>query len=206
VPRVWLTCALATAVVVAAILVVTSKPAAKADDPAPPKPPSRLSEQEIRTYIEMQPEITRVLGEIVMEFQRERVMNEGNADEAAFKVKSQSAVDALLERRHLTRETWDVLRRRVEYAVDVVRSGTELEEARPEIEEKIGMKKALLPKLAREDERAMVEKEIKDLEALLEGRGPPLLDEDRDLLRQYWRSLDAAVPPRGPPTKSKKPK
>jgi hypothetical protein len=203
VPRVWLTCALATGIVVAVILVVTDNPDTKADGPAPPKPPPPLTEQEVRTYVEIQPQITRKLGALAMEFERERIANDGNVDEAAFRIKSQAQRDALLESRHLTAETWDALRRRVEYAVDVVRSGTELQEARPEIEEKIGMKRALLPKLAREDERAMVEKEIKDLEALLEGQGPPLLAEDRDLVRQYWRALAEAVPPRGPPKRPK---
>jgi hypothetical protein len=201
VPRVWLTCALATAAVVAAILVVTGRPDAKADGPGPPKPPPPLSEQEVRTYIEIQPQVRKMLGDLAMEYQRERVMNDGNVDDAAFQVRSQALVDALLERRHLTRETWDMVRRRVEYAVDVVRSGPELLQARPEIEEKIALKRALLAKLALEEERAMVEKEIKDLEALLEGQGPPLLDQDRDLIRQYWRALDEAVPPRGPPKK-----
>lgn len=197
--RVWLTCALATGVVVAAILILTNRPDATADGPAPPKPPPPLSEQEVRTYVEIMPQITRLFGDLAMEFQRERMMNDGNVDEAAFQIKSQGLIDALLERRHLTRETWDTLRKRVEYAVDVVRAGPELEEARPKIEEQIALKRALLVKLARADERATVENEIKDLEALLEGSGPPLLEQDRDLIRQYWRALDEAVPRRGPP-------
>lgn len=201
--RVWLTCAFATAGVVVAVLLFRDRPDAGADGPAPPKPPPPLSEQEVRTYVEIQPQITRMLGDLAMEFQRERVMNDGNVDEAAFRIKSQSQVDALLERRHLTRDTWDKLRRRVEYAVDVVRAGPELEEARPRIEEQIAIKRELLAKLAREDERAMVEKEVKDLEALLEGKGPPLSEQDRDLVRQYWRALDEAVPQRGPPARPK---
>jgi hypothetical protein len=201
VPRVWLTCALATGVVVAVILVLTNKPGAKADGALPPKPPPPLSEQEVRTYVEIMPQITRMFQDLAMEFQRARVMNDGNVDDAAFQIKSQGQVDALLERRHLTRETWDALRKRVEYAVDAVRAVGQLEEARPGIEEKIALKKALLVKLGRPDERAIVEKEIKDLEGLLEGKGPPLLDQDRDLIRQYWRALDEAVPPRGPPTR-----
>jgi len=199
VARVWLTCALATGIVIAAVLTFTKRQDAEADGPAPPKPPPALSEQEVRTYVEIMPQITGLFGDLAMEYQRERVRNDGNVDQAAFEIKSQALVDALLERRHLTRETWDTLRKRVEYVVDVVRAGPELEEARPKIEEQIALKRALAQKLARADERAAVEKEIKDLEALLEGKGPPLLDQDRDLVRQYWRALHEAVPQRGPP-------
>ena len=197
-PRIWLTCALATAVVVVAVILVTNRPEAEANGDGPPKPPPPLTEQEVRTYIEIMPQIRQMFGDLAMEFQRERVANDGKADETAFQIKSQAQVDALLESRHLTRETWDKVRKRVEYAVDAVRAVPQLLEARPQIEEKIALKKALLAKLARADERAMIEKEIKDLEGLLEGKGPPLLDQDRDLVGQYWRALDEAVPQRGP--------
>lgn len=205
--RVWLTCALATAAVVAAVLLLTDKPDAKADGIRPPEPPPRLSEQEVRTYIELMPEIKRRLGEVAIEFQRARERNDLKVDEAEFGIRSQAIIDSLIEQRHLTRETWEKLQKRVAYAVDVVRAtGQDLEVERAGIEERLGMKRALLPKLAREDEREALEKEIRYLEDLLAGKGPPLLDEDRDLVRQYWRALDLAVPRRGPPPKPQEPK
>jgi hypothetical protein len=199
--RIWLTCAVATGVIVVAVLTLGKHRDDKPPVPAAPEAPPPLTEQEVRTYVELQPVITKEFGDLAMQFQLARIQNDGNVDEAAFQIKSQALIDSLLEKRHLTRETWEKLRKRVEYAVDVVRSGPELEEARPDLEEKIRMKQALLDKLAKEDERAAVQKEIDNLKALLEGGGPPLSDEDRDLVRQYWRALNEAVPPRGPPKK-----
>ncbi|HEX5136166.1 MAG TPA: hypothetical protein VFY93_04280 [Planctomycetota bacterium] len=199
--RIWLTCVLATGVIVAVVLALGKRGEEKPSVPTAPQAPPPLTEQEVRTYVELQPQITKELGDLAMQFQLSRVQNDGNVDEAAFQVRSQALIDSMLEKRHLTRETWEKLRKRVEYAVDVVRSVPELEEARPDLEEKIRMKEMLVGKLAKEDERAAVQKEIDNLKALLEGGGPPLSDEDRDLVRQYWRALNEAVPPRGPPKK-----
>ena len=69
------------------------------------------------------------------------------------------------------------------------------------MEERKRMKEALLLNLAREDEREMVKKEIAELQALLDGGGPALSDRDRELIRQYWKALDAAAPGVGPPQK-----
>lgn len=200
-PRVWLTCVLATGVVVASVVLLANKPAANADGPKAPKPPPPLSEQEVRTYIDVMPQLTALFGDIAVEYQRERVQRGGNLDEAtekALDAKAQGLADALLERRGLTRATWQRLSERVEYAVNALRAVPEIESVRPEIEEKIAIKRKLLSNLGDPGERGIVEKEIADLEALLAYEGPPLLDRDRDLIRRYWRDLDAAVPRRGP--------
>jgi len=199
--RIWLTCAVATGAIVAIVLALGKRGDDKPPVVPPPQAPPPLTEQEVRTYVELNPLITKALGDLAMQFQMERARNNLKVDEAALQVKSQALIDSMIEKRHLTRETWERLRKRVEYAVDVVRSAADLEEARAGIEERIQMKQALLDKLAKEDERAAVQKEIDDLNALLTGAGPPLSDEDRELVRQYWRALNDAVPPRGPPKK-----
>jgi len=207
VSRVWLTCAIVTAAVVAAVFIFTSltdRPAAEADGQRPPKAPPPLSEQEVRTYLDVMPEIRSELGHIVNEYQRERIRNNGKVDDAGFQIKTQSLIDSILERSHLTRETWHPLSERVEYAVNVLRAEAELEKARPEMEQRLKLRKAALATAASDDDRPAAEKEIRDLEARLAGKGQPLSPQDRDLIRQYWSSLDAAVPPRGPPQRAPK--
>ncbi len=199
VPRVWLTCALAAAAVVAVILLLTNRRDADADGPKGIRAPPPLSEQEVRTYIEVMPQLQHILGNIAAEFQAAR--SRGPVDEEAFGMKAQAQVDALLGRRHLTRESWQRLSERVEYAVNAVRAAAEFDTARAGIEERIELKKALLGRLAREDERVGVRKEIAEAEALLAGGGPPLLERDRELIRQYWTALDAAAPQVGPQPK-----
>lgn len=200
-PRVWLTCALAAAAVVAVVLVLTSRPAAEADGPKAPRAPAPLSEQEVRTYIIVMPQLTNLLRDIAVKFQIAR--RAGPVDPDAFG--GEAEVDALLERHHLTRETWQQLSRRVEYGVNAVRAADQLEGERDGMEERKRLKEALLVKLAREDERKEVEKEIREIEALLEGGGPPLSEEDRELIRQYWKALDAAAPQVGPQPRDERP-
>ncbi len=200
-PRVWLTCALVAAAVVAVVLVLTSRPDAVADGPKAPQAPPPLSEQEVRAYIDVMPQIQRMLGDIAVEFEIAR--RAGPVDAEAFGEKAQAQVDALLEKRHLTREMWERLSRRVEYGINAVRAAGLLESERAGMEERKRLKQELLKSLAREDERKLVEKEIREIEALLEGGGPALSDADRELLRQYWKPLDAAAPQVGPPPKPK---
>ncbi len=200
-PRVWLTCALATAAVVAVVLVLTNRPAAEADGPLAPKAPPPLSEQEIRTYIDIMPQIRHMLGDIAMKFEIERRAGNGNVDAEAFGAQAQAHVAALLERRHLTPEAWERLQARVEYAINAVRAAQQLEQERSAMDVRKHMKEELLKSLAREDERALVRKEIAEIQALLDGGGPPLRDRDRELIRQYWGALDAAAPEVGPPRK-----
>ena len=198
-PRVWLTCAVVTAAVVAVVLVLTNRPAAEADGPRAPKAPPPLSEQEVRAYIDINPQITHILGDVARRFQATR--RPGDATDDALGMQAQAQVAALLERRHLSPEAWERLQRRVEYAINAVRAQDQLENERGAMEERKRMKEALLGNLAREDEKEMVRKEIAELEALLEGRGPALSDRDRELIRQYWKALDAAAPGVGPPQK-----
>ena len=195
-PRVWLTCAFAAAATVSVVLVLSSRPDAEAKGPKGPRPPAPLSEQEVRSYIEVSPRIQGLLGDIAAKFEIGRIQGEAAAE--ALGMQAAAQVDALLERRHLTRESWERLSKRVEYAVNAVRAAEELEKERAGIEERLHLKKELLKKLAREDERKAVEQEVREVEALLAGGGPLLLDQDRELIRQYWKSLDSAVPRVGP--------
>jgi len=198
VSRVWITCALVTAAVVAIIVVVTSRRDAEAngDDPKLPRAPAPLSEQEIRTYLDVMPGIKDGLGRIAVQLQTERVR--GTVDEKAFQIKSQALVDSILERNHLTRDSWFQLSERVEYVVNARRASEELEKARPELEEKLRLKRAALESLAH-DRRADVEKEIADLERLLDSTGPPLSQRDKELVNQFWATLSELVPRRGSP-------
>ena len=205
-PRVWLTCAVAAAAVVAVVLLLTNRPPAEADGPPKgPRPPSPLTEQEVRAYIEVAPQIQRMLGDVAARY--EILRRQGQVDAEALGMEAAAQVDALLERRHLTRESWERVQKRVEYAVNAVRAAEELEAERPGMEERLYLKKELLKRLAREDERKRVEQEIHELEALLAGGGPLLLDQDRELIRQYWKAVNAAAPkvgpqPRPPPPES----
>jgi hypothetical protein len=198
VARVWLTCFVVTALVVGGVIVFQNR-APKADGAQLREAPTPLTEDEIRTYIAVMPEIQRILQDVGAEVQAERRRTGGQFDEAAFGVKSRSAVDALLEKYHLTEETWDKLSKRVEYVVEAIRFVEEREEARPRIEEQITMKKALLANLGKKEDRDQLEKEIEGLEKSLTYEGPPVRQADIDLARQYWRTLDPACPRRTPP-------
>jgi hypothetical protein len=183
-------------VVVAVALVLTNRPPAEANGPKGPRAPAALTEQEVRAYIEIAPDIQRKLGDVAAQYEIAR--RQGQVDAEALGMQAAAHVDALLERRHLTRESWERLSKRVEYAVNAVRAAEELERERPGMEERLHLKKELLKRLAREDERKRVEQEIRELEALLEGGGPLLLDQDRELIRQYWKAVNAAAPQVGP--------
>jgi len=117
--RRWLACAGATAIVVVIVLAVgprrDAKPAAASEAPLPP------TEQEIRTYVELNPLITKALGDLAMEFQLAHTQDDGAGDEAGCQLKPLELprcprIDTLLAERNLTREDWDRLRRRVEAA------------------------------------------------------------------------------------------
>ena len=107
--RVWLRCALATAVAVACVILLTG----------PPQPPPPLSEQDVRIYVEVMPQIQRALGEIADKFEVARLQSRGDAE--ALGMQAAAQVDALLERHGFTRETWERLSKRVEQAVNNAR-------------------------------------------------------------------------------------
>jgi len=82
--RVWLRCALATAVAVACVILLTG----------PPQPPPPLSEQDVRIYVEVMPQIQRALGEIADKFEVARLQSRGDAE--ALGMQAAAQVDALL--------------------------------------------------------------------------------------------------------------
>jgi hypothetical protein len=196
--RIWLTCGLLTAVAVTLVLLLRSEPEAEAAKG--PEAPAPLTDAEVRLYIEIMPQITQFCADAAAEFQRQRQAKGVDYEGESLGMAVQAKVDALLEKRHLTRIDWDRISKRVEYAVNTVRAVEQLEKSRRSLEEQVAMKKSLLAHLGDQKEREATRKEIESLEALLSGKGPPLSERDRKLIRQFWRSLDAATPQSGPPT------
>jgi hypothetical protein len=198
--RIWLVCALAVAGVVGLVLWLTAEDAVK---PKPRRQPpySPLSEQEVRAYLEVSPRMIQLLGKAAEAHVRRMAENRKEVPDPEGDLQMQAEIDALLERNHLTRETWRRLSQRIEYAVNVVRGEAELEKSRAEIEEGIRLKKDLLTTLKEPEARKSVEAEIRAVEARLAGEGPLLAEQDRELIRGYWRDLDATVPHTGAPPK-----
>jgi hypothetical protein len=194
--RIWLTCALATAaLVVAAIYLLPKKEPDRAPTRTPPPPP--LKEQEVRLYIEVYPSYTDAMARAALEFQRQRIAGDVNAQ--AQQAETQAAIDALLERFHLAPMQWRAIQDRVEYAFNTVRAADEHEKMLPTIRNEILVKRQLLEKLGDENDRKVTLDDIAALEARLGAEMPPLRDEDRELIRRYWRDLEPIVPRRGAP-------
>jgi len=199
--RVWLVCAIVVAAVVAAVLLLTSDGGEPQAGPRRPKPPSQLAESELRLYIDVTEEVMNVFRKYADLHTAEMIATQGNVDEEALGRKSQVEIDTLLEKYHLTRETWRALSDRVEYAVNVIRAEETAPARVAEIEEQIALKRELLSKVTDPRDRAMIEEEIRAAEAQLSAGTMPLLDRDKELIRQYWRDLDRLAPRRGAPPK-----
>jgi hypothetical protein len=198
--RVWAISGLLVALVVAGILVFRDGPSPK-PDPAPqgrPAVPSPLTEQEVRTYIAVWPQLNRIMADVVLKMDPGR----GGVNEEEMGRQAQAATEVVLVDHHLTHETWILLRRRVEHAVDVVRWREEGTERNTRLDAQIQQKESLL-RLAKEESRAALEADIEALKAQRADLGPVLSQHDVALVKSFWKDLDRIVPPRGSPRKKR---
>jgi len=198
--RVWIVSGLIVAAVVAGILAFGDGSRPEPEAPPTTLPPSPLTEQEVRTYLTVWPRINEVLGTVA------RAMgNPGGSgmNQRELGVRVRAAVDVILADHHLTQETWRMLRRRVEHAVDVVRWRTETAGRNKDLDQKILEKQKLL-ELAEGRSRKLLEADIQALQERRVDGGPALLQRDVELVRSFWRDLDAIAPARGSPSKKQK--
>jgi len=196
--RVWVVSGLIVAAVVAGILVFSDGSRPEIDTPrTQPTAPSPLTEQEVRTYLTVWPQINEVLGVAV------KAMGDPGAPGVNKKdlgERVRAAVEAILAQHHLNTETWGLLRRRVEHAVDVVRWRSETKGRNADLDGKILEKQRLL-ELAEGRSKKLLEADIEALQAQRVAGGPVLLQRDVELVQSFWRDLDAIAPTRGSPSK-----
>ncbi len=194
--RVWLFSALVVGAVVAGILIFDSDgPAGENGGKTAPAPPSRLSEKEVQTYLKVFPEVQAKLGEIAQDVMVRWSEEDAYPEDEEANRRAQSIVDVVLSKHHLNRKTFNLLRRRVEYAVDVVRWGEEADARNATLDGKIADREGLL-EMAEEgtEMRKQLEADLDQLRGQRASAGPPLHDEDRQLLRRYWNELNQVAP------------
>ncbi|MHC4549619.1 MAG: hypothetical protein ACYTEZ_12675 [Planctomycetota bacterium] len=198
--RVWIVSALVVAAVVAGILIFTGGETPTGGRRKGPPPPSPLMEAEVRTYIAIQPKLLSALYQIAEEVQAQRVERGGSFDQEYFARRSQAVRDAILAEHHVTPESWDRLRRRVEYAVDVLRWGDEAKQRNADLDVRIEQKEGLL-ELTTGKQRELLEADLEALRRQRAGEGPPLLPRDVELIKSFWSDLAQLAPRRGAPPK-----
>jgi hypothetical protein len=200
--RGWVVSGLIVAVVTAVILVLGggSPEVGPPKRPGQPQAPSPLSEQEVRTYLAVWPQINQVLAATLGPMGQR---HETGLDEAELGRQVRAAVDAILLDHHLSQEGWSKLRNRVEHAVDVVRWRDEAKERNAGLDSRIQQKEALL-ELAEGKAKELLQKDIAALKEQRVAKGPPLLQRDVDLVRSFWADLDRITPARGSPPKDQK--
>lgn len=196
--RVWVISGLLVTVLVVLVLVLTRDSAPEPRRPQRPPAPSPLTEQEVRTYIAVWPQINAVLAAAVP------AMAPGSegVDRAELGRQVRAAIGVILENHHLTQESWSTLSRRVEHAVDVVRWRTEAATRNADLDTKIQQKEELL-RLAKGKAREPIEADIRALKAQRADEGPALLKRDVDLVKGFWSDLDRIAPARGSPPQRK---
>jgi hypothetical protein len=200
--RAWIVSGLLMAVVVAVVLAFwgDSPRAEPARPRGQPQAPSPLSEQEVRTYLAVWPQLNQVLAATL------RPMGERHKtglDEEELGRQVRAARDAILLDHHLSLEGWTKLANRVEHAVDVVRWRDEAKERNASLDAQIQQKEALL-ELTEGNQRELLKKDIAALEEKRVDQGPPLLQHDVELVRSFWADLDRITPARGSPPKDQK--
>lgn len=179
--RVWVTSALLVAIAVGAVLYFTSGP-----DPEPPPPrplrfvPDPLAEWEVRRYLEVFPELDRLLKE-----------HASRLEDAT------GAVHDLLARRSMTPGDWDVLWRRVEDAVNRVRAVDDWPQGSERLRETIAQRERMLAD-AQGATKEQLTKDVAFLKEALERGPPPVHPKELELLRSFWNDLDRIVPTVGP--------
>lgn len=183
-------------VLVVLVLVLTKSSEPEPRRPERPPAPSPLTEQEVRTYIAVGPQIYAVLAAAVPEL----APGSEGVDRAELGRQIRAAVGVILENNHLTHESWNRLSRRVEHAVDVVRWRAEAQERNADLDARIQQKEALL-RFAKGKARQPIEADIQALKDQRADEGPALLKRDVDLVRSFWSDLERIVPARGSPPK-----
>jgi hypothetical protein len=198
--RVWAVSGLFVALLVAGILVFTGGDAPEPDrSPKRPPAPSPLTEQEVRTYIAVWPQINQVMAAALPAM---APGSETGVDRAELGRQVRAAIAVVLENNHLTQEGWTRLARRVEHAVDVVRWRAEAKGRNADLDAQIQQKEELLV-LAKGNARQPIEADIKALKEQRVDTGPRLLKHDVELVKGFWHDLDRIAPARGSPPRKK---
>jgi hypothetical protein len=185
VQRVWLVAGIVVVVIAAVVILLTREAGGEKKGEPVRQVPTRLTEHEVRTYIDVMPRFLQMLQEAAIEFQRQP--RNGTTDNGV--PDPRAKITALLRRHRLDLKSWDVLRRRVEYVVAVVRFENSAEEREAALDEAIAQKEQLVS-VASGTAKKTLEEDLKNLEAQRNARGAPIHDGDRELALRFWADLD----------------
>ena len=194
----WIVSILVVGAVVAAVLYATRE-----DDVPPgtgPKAaplPAALTEHEVQSYLAVWPEVNAQGQANANEFVKIWEATGKYPDDPAMGLRHRAAVEAILQKHGYTTGTFEVMRKRVERVVDVLRWEQDAPARQAEIDRRIREKEALRESLSGET-RAQVEREIEQLKAQRDAGAPGLREKDRELATKYWERLDRIVPRLGP--------
>lgn len=198
--RPWIVSAVAVAILVAGALLYFDRDGDGSGGGSrrvvePPRP-APLTEREVRKYLEVMPQLNSMLGRIADEYQKQHAAGEVNE---AFGTYSQQRITDLLAQCHVTRASFDRLRRRVEGVVDAVIQEKQLAARRKELDGKIAEKKQQLAMVKDEKTRELLRNDIAEFQRQREMPAPAIDPADRELVKSFWRDLEKAVPPTAPP-------
>ena len=140
-----------------------------------------LDVQSVELYCTVEPELDRVRVEAIRAGKPETIGD---------------AVYAVLQTHGVDQARWNRIRRNVEDIVDAIRLEAKLPERRADLDRQIEMKQETL-RGAKGDLKKRLEQEIAVLQAERDAVYT-IHDADRELVRRYWKALDALVPRRGP--------
>lgn len=195
--RVWLFSALGVGVVVMAILLFGgSRKGQPVQEDVSARPPSPLQRREIELYLEVWPKVQQKLGEVaqatMLRWQKDGRFPAGT--DAQAQAQYRDIIAALLERHHLSLQSFEALRSRVWYAVEVVRRESEAKRRNDDLDLRINDKEQLLELAGKGELRKRIQADIQALREQRLSKGPPLLEVDRKLVRSYWKDLAPLVP------------
>jgi hypothetical protein len=155
-----------------------------------------LTEAEVRKYLEVMPQLNDMLGRIAREYEQLRLAGKTNE---ALGTYSQQRINELLAQCHVSRESFDRLRRRVEGVVDALVKEKQLAARREELDRKIAEKEQHLAMVKDEKTRELLQNDIAEYKRQREMPAPTIAPADRELVKSFWRDLEKAVPPTAPP-------
>ena len=181
--KVWLVSALVVGSLVAGILLLTHEPElGENGSTAAERPPSPLTDAEVRSYMTVQVGLRRIMAEMASNF--------GTGGAKAGKAK----VETHLRRNHLDAQSWEKLRRRVEYVVDVIRWEQASESRLHEIDREIKKNEGLLEAATSEEMKKKLRETIANVKAQRDAKARPVNDSDRAVAKKYWNDLDKLAP------------